>query len=93
MDRLGRKITQLQGFVMIAVLYVAVAALALTKGTRITGFAISAIGALGFTRCPSSSSISAPIQPPLSYRQKYTRPTGELLSTVYLQQLEGGGRQ
>jgi PHS family inorganic phosphate transporter-like MFS transporter len=47
MDRLGRKITQLQGFVMMAVLYVAVAALALTKGTSITGFAIPAIGALG----------------------------------------------
>ena len=46
MDRLGRKITQLQGFAMMAVLYVAVAGLAITKGPNITGFAIPAIGAL-----------------------------------------------
>ncbi len=46
MDRLGRKITQFQGFSMMAVLYVAVAALSITKGTSITGFAVPAVGAL-----------------------------------------------
>ncbi len=46
MDRLGRKVTQLQGFAMMAVLYIAVAGFAITKGTSITGFAIPAVGAL-----------------------------------------------
>ncbi|MDG6907803.1 MAG: MFS transporter [Nitrososphaerota archaeon] len=46
MDRLGRKLTQLQGFAMMAVIYLAVAGLALTKGTSITGFVIPAMGAL-----------------------------------------------
>lgn len=46
LDKLGRKITQLQGFVMMAVLYSAVSYLALTKGTSITGFLIPASFAL-----------------------------------------------
>ncbi|MDG6995451.1 MAG: MFS transporter [Nitrososphaerota archaeon] len=47
MDRLGRKLTQLQGFIMMAVLYLVVAALAVTKGTSITGFVVPAAIALG----------------------------------------------
>ncbi|MDG6928878.1 MAG: MFS transporter [Nitrososphaerota archaeon] len=47
MDRLGRKLTQLQGFVAMAVLYVAVSSLAVTSGISITGFAVPAALALG----------------------------------------------
>jgi PHS family inorganic phosphate transporter-like MFS transporter len=45
-DRLGRKITQLQGFVAMAFLYAAVSYFALTKGTSITGFLIPSSFAL-----------------------------------------------
>jgi PHS family inorganic phosphate transporter-like MFS transporter len=46
LDRLGRKITQLQGFVAMAFLYAAVSYFALTKGTSITGFLIPSSFAL-----------------------------------------------
>jgi Arabinose efflux permease len=40
MDKLGRKVIQILGYVMMAVLYAAVASLAIAKGTSITGFLI-----------------------------------------------------
>ena len=40
MDKLGRKVIQLQGFVMMALIYGIVASIALTSGTKITGFII-----------------------------------------------------
>ncbi|QIW25143.1 MFS transporter [Sulfolobus sp. S-194] len=40
MDKLGRKVIQLQGFIMMAVIYGIVASIALTSGTKITGFVI-----------------------------------------------------
>ncbi|BFH72762.1 MFS transporter [Sulfurisphaera javensis] len=43
MDKLGRKIIQLQGFVMMALIYGIVASLAITAGTKITGFVIPSI--------------------------------------------------
>jgi PHS family inorganic phosphate transporter-like MFS transporter len=46
LDRLGRKITQLQGFIAMALLYAAVSYFAMTKGTSITGFLIPSSFAL-----------------------------------------------
>lgn len=45
MDRLGRKVIQLQGFVMMAVIYGIVASLAVTTGSKITGFLIPSTAA------------------------------------------------
>ncbi len=45
MDKLGRKIIQTQGFVMMAVIYAVVSFLMLTSGTKVTGFVIPTIAA------------------------------------------------
>jgi PHS family inorganic phosphate transporter-like MFS transporter len=46
MDRLGRRVIQTQGFLVMALIYGLVAALALTSGTKIQGFLIPSWGAM-----------------------------------------------
>ncbi|BBD71769.1 MFS transporter [Sulfodiicoccus acidiphilus] len=46
MDRLGRKVIQTQGFLMMAILYAAVVSLALTSGSKITGFLVPSWAAM-----------------------------------------------
>lgn len=40
MDKLGRKVIQIQGFIMMAIIYVIVASVMATTGTKVTGFTI-----------------------------------------------------
>ncbi len=47
MDKLGRKLTQLQGFVAMSILYTVVSFAAITKGVSIEGFVIPSVLALG----------------------------------------------